>query len=99
MKGVHQSGNGLWIARWHRWPGWDLGLIGDEEVIQVSGDEPGGSGLTANNVDDLLPVEGPGVPQEGFSTIIMVIMAIHKLPVQAPVGPHRIARHSRRMQG
>src|SRR6266540_4054811 len=99
MKGVHQNGDGLWITRWHRWPGWHLGLIGDEEVVQVAGDEPGGGGLTAYNVDNLLTVERPGVPQEGFSAIVMVVMAIHKLPVQAPIGPYRIARHARHVQG
>src|SRR5207244_7358710 len=80
-------------------PGWDLRLIGDEEVVQVACNEAGGGWLTASDVDDLVPIERPGVPEEGFGAVVVVVGTIHELPVQTPIGPHGIARHTRRMQG
>src|SRR5262249_8987005 len=93
------DGDGFGITWWYRRPGRHLGLIGDEEVVQVAGNEASGGRLTANNIDDLVPVERPGVPEEGFGAVVVVVSAIHELPVQTPIGPHRIACHARRMQG
>src|SRR5712691_7627248 len=87
------------MTRRHSWPGRHLRLIGHEEVVQMPANKPGGGWLTTDNVDDLLPVERPGVPQEGFTSVVVIVLAIHELPVQTPIGPDRITCHAGRMQG
>ena len=54
----------------------------------MAGNEAGGGGLTASDVDDLVPIERPGVPEEGFGAVVVVVGTIHELPVQTPIGPH-----------
>ena len=52
------------------------GLIGDEEVVEVPGDEPCGAGLLRDNRYDVLAVERPGFSQESLFSIVVVELVV-----------------------
>ncbi len=80
--------NGLRIAGRHLCPIGNLNLIGHEERVQMPRDEAGSGGLLANNVDDILAIKPPALPQKHLLAIVVVIGLILELPIQAAIGPH-----------
>jgi len=61
-------------------------LVGDEECVEVAGQEPGRSRLVHNNVHDVFAIEVPGLPQEGLLTMVVVLGFVFEFPVKRPIG-------------
>ena len=64
----------------------NLGFIGYKVVIQVTGDEPGGGGLLANNVNDIPAVKPALLAQEGLFIVNVVEPVVEELVGVAAVG-------------
>jgi hypothetical protein len=64
-------------------------LGGDEEVVQVAGDEGGGGRMLADDVNHVLAVEVAHFAQESLFCIVMVVRAVNELPVVAANGAAR----------
>ena len=73
--GVRQELNRIGILGRLDIPGGDLRLVGDEEVVEMAGDETGGSRLRNDDVDDVVAVEVAGAAEEGLLAVIVVIGA------------------------
>src|SRR5439155_11583413 len=73
-------------------PGRHRHFVGDEEVVQVPGEESSGGGLLADEVDNILAVPATGLTQEGLLTVIVVRRVIAELPLAAAVGEGRVSR-------
>ena len=50
-----------------------VGLVRHEEVVQLRGDEPGGGGLTNDDVNDVLAVEPAPLAQEFLLPVVVVL--------------------------
>ena len=72
-------------------PGGDGHLVADEEVVEVSGDEPGGGRVLANQAKDVVAVPVPGLAQEGLFRIVVVGRVEAELPGTAAVREGRIS--------
>ena len=72
--------DGVRISGWcvgplgHRW------LICDEVVVEVAGDEAGGSGLLADDVDHIFAVEVAGLAQECLIAVVVIVFPVQVLP-------------------
>ena len=88
----HQLVDGVGVVRRCDVPAGNLGLVGDEEVIEMPGQETGGCRLVNHEVDDVLSVEVPGVAQESLLAVVMVLGAVLEIPVEPA---QRIARDLR----
>src|SRR5215467_8887300 len=75
-------------------------LVGSEELEQAGADEAGRRLLASNNNDDVLTVEPAGLAQEGFYTVVVVVVPVLEMPVDATVGPYGVpARPHRHILG
>ena len=62
-------------------------LIGGEELEQPCADELGSGVLLGDDVDDVFTVEVAGLAQEGLLAVVVVFLAVVKVPGDAAVGP------------
>ena len=58
-----------------------MGFVGDEEVVEVAGDEPGACRVLADHADDVFAVEVAGVVQEGLLAVVVVFLFVLEEPV------------------
>ena len=86
-----QDVNGFHILGRRQAPGRHRHFVGDEEVVQVPGEEPRGGGLFADEVDNILAVPATGLTQEGLLTLVVVRRVIAELPRAAAVGEGRVS--------
>src|SRR5262245_14242564 len=68
--------NGLEIPRWRGHPCRHLWLIGNEEVVEMTGDKSVTGGLLHDDVDDVLPVQIARMAQERLFAIIMIVLEV-----------------------
>ena len=71
--GVAKSVNRIRVSRGDVVPGWYLGLVSNEEVVQVTRYEPRRSGLLNDYVDYILAVEPARVAQERLLAVVVVV--------------------------
>ena len=84
--GVLEHFDGFGVAGRGFLPGGDLGFVGDEEVVEVAGDEAGGGGLAGDDVDDFLAAEIAGFAEEGFFAVVVVVGVEDELGFVAAIG-------------
>ena len=83
---ISQRVDGVLVSGRGHGPRRDLGLVSDEEVVQVAGDEVRRGRLLANDVDDVLTVEVAGLAQEGLLAFVMVVSLVLEEPVEPADG-------------
>ena len=88
-KSIGQKINGGLIAGRGYRPSRDLSLVGDEEIVEVAGDELGSCRLAANDVDDVFAVKCAGFAQESLFSVVVVLILIFKEPVSPADGAAR----------
>ncbi len=71
-------------------------LIRGKELKQAGADKANRGFLFGDNLDDIFTVKIPGLTQEGFLGIIVIIVAIFKVPSDAAVRPNRVLAGPRR---
>src|SRR3989442_3674102 len=79
----------LRIARRLDRPGGHLGLVGDEEVVQMSAHEAGTGRLFHDDVDDVFAVETSAMAEKLFLAVIVILGAVLELPREPPIGQAR----------
>ena len=67
----------------------DWHVVSHEEVVQLPGDEAGGGGLLADDVNDVLAVPAPGFTQERLFAVIVVRRVEAELKGGAAIGEDR----------
>ena len=65
-------------------------FVGDEEVVHMAGDEAGGGGVLADQIQDMLAVPVAGLAEEGFFRFVVVGGVVAELPGAAAVGEGRV---------
>ena len=68
-------------------PGRNGRLIGDEEVVEVPGDETGCGLLPAYDINDILAVEVAPVSEEGLLAVVMVFRTVVEVVGDSTVRP------------
>ena len=86
QEGLGQLPDCLWIARLFDIPSGHLGLVGDEEVVHVPGDEPGAGLLLEDDVDDVLAVEVALVTEKRLLGEVVVLGLEVERPLVSTVG-------------
>ena len=87
--GVFQHLDGFGVAGRRFLPGGNLRLVGDEEVVQVAGDEAGRRRLPGNDVYDLFAVEVAALAEEGLLVLVVVGGVVDELGGVASIGVAR----------
>ena len=89
--GLRQDFDGLGVAGRGVGPFRHRRFVGDKEAVEVAGDEPGGGGLLADDIDDVAAVPVAGFAQESLFAVVVVLGVKLEVPRNAAIGPVGIA--------
>ena len=85
-KGVGQQIDGVLVLGRSDLPSRNLRLVRHEEVVKVAGNEGGGGGMFADDVDDVFAVEVARLAEESLLAVVVVFRQVLELPVVAAYG-------------
>ena len=83
---ILQQLDGFKVSRRRTHPRWHLHVVGDEVAVQVAGYEPCRGWLFDDDVDDIFAIEVPGLAEECFLSVIVIVRIVNELCVVAAVG-------------